>query len=49
MGFSENKDLVEIPDDLVGKSVQDVGSNEYRRGVPETGEESRHVTEDPVG
>ena len=49
MGFPENENLVEIPNNFVGESIEDVGSDENRSRISETEEESHNITEDPVG
>ena len=47
MGFAEDEDLVEIPDNLVGKGVENIGSDEDRGCVSESEEETHYVAEDP--
>ena len=49
MGFSKDKNLVEVPEDLVNKGVQNICSDKHRRSVPKTKKESRHINEDSVG
>ena len=49
MGLSEDKDLVEIPDNLVGEGIENIGPDEDRGRVPEAEEESHYIAEDAMG
>ena len=48
MSFTEDEDLVEVPNDFMGEGIEDLGSDEDRSRVSETEEESHDVTKDPV-
>ena len=49
MGFTEDEELVEVADDLMGEGVEDLGSDKNRSCVPEAEEETHDIAEDPVG